>query len=116
MRIALLFCFCLATAISLSGADCDSVLRIHEKKGQLLVKNTSGQPITAYGVNSKSQDGAVNRRYFGAHSGEDSLDPGRSIELGKADVAVKSLEVGYVRLAGGWRCGEAPPEIALTDK
>ncbi len=116
MRIALLLCFCLAAAISLPGADCDSALQVHEKKGRLLVKNTSGQPITAYSVNSKSRDGAVNRRYYGAYSGGDSLGPGRSIELGKADVAAESLEVVYVRLADGWRCGEAPPEIKPTEE
>jgi len=116
VRIALLLCFCLASAISLPGADCDSALRIREKKGQLLVKNTSGQPITAYSVNAKSQNGTVTRTYYGAYSGGDSLGPGRSIELGKADAAAQNLVVGYVRLADGWRCGEAPPELEPAEK
>lgn len=116
MRIALFLCFCLASAISLPGADCDSALRIREKKGQLLVKNTSGQPITAYSVNAKSQNGTVTRTYYGAYSGGDSLGPGWSIELGKADAAAQNRVVGYVRLADGWRCGEAPPELEPAEK
>ena len=81
-----------------------------EKNGQLIIKNISGKPIVAYVLTSinKSQDGSSTRTYSGKFSGEDSLGPGQSMEIGKADAAPKELSVDYVLLADGWRCGEAP--------
>ena len=54
-------------------------------------------------VNSKSQDRSPTRTYSGSFSGEDSLGPGQSMEIGKADAASKELSVDYVRLGDGWR-------------
>ena len=115
MRIAALLCLSFAFPFALSAAECDSAIQIIEKKGQLIIKNISGNPIVAYvltSVNSKSQDGSPTRTYTGSFSGDSKpLGPGQSMELGKADTASKELSVDYVRFANDWRCGEALPEV-----
>ena len=118
MRIVSLLCLSFSLSFALSAAECDSAIQVNEKKGQLLIKNISGKPIVGYvltRVNSKSQHGSRTRTYSGTFGGEDSLGPGQSMEIGKADAAPKELSVDYVRLADGWRCGEAPSEVRSTE-
>ena len=118
MRIAVLLCLSFGLSFAASVAECDSAIQIIEKKGQLIIKNISGKPIVAYALtsgNSKSQDGSPTRTSSGTFGGGDSLRPGRSMEIGKADIAPKELSVDYVRFADGWRCGEVPLEVRSTE-
>ncbi len=118
MRIAALLCLSFALSFALSAAECDSAIQIIEKKGQLIIKNISGKPIVGYvltRVNSKSQHGSRTRTYSGTFGGEDSLGPGQSMEIGKADAASKELSVDYVRLGDGWPCGEATPDVRSAE-
>ena len=122
MRIVILVCLSFAVSFgalpfALSAAECDSAVQIKERNSQLVIKNISGEPIVAYVLtsHSKSRDGSATRTYSGTFSGEDSMAPGHSLELGEADSASKELSVQYVRLANDWRCGEAPPEASTTE-
>ena len=120
MRVAVLLCLTFGLSFVLSATECDFVIQITEdnKKGQMVIKNISDRPIVAYvltSVNSKSQDGSPTRSYYGSFSGEDSLGPGQSMEIGKADAASKELSVDYVRLGDGWRWGEATPEVRSAE-
>ena len=92
-------------------------MRIVEGKGQLIIRNISGKPIVGYfltNAQSKAQESAT-RTYSGRFTGEDSLGPGQSMEIGKADITSKELSVDYVRFADGWQCGEVPPEVHATE-
>ena len=117
MRIAVFLYLFIALSFASSAAECDSAVQIIEEKGQLVIKNVSGKPIVGYflsSVKSESQ-GSATRTYSGRFSGEDSLGPGQSMEIGKADIASKELSVDYVRFVDGWQCGEVPPEVRTTE-
>ena len=115
MRIVGVPCLTLGASLILSGADCDAVIEVvrEKKNGQMAVRNTSDKPLIAYVLASgtKSKDGSPIRTFFGVFRGQDSLAPGESIEIGKAEPESTKLFVDYVRFVDGWRCGNvATPE------
>ena len=119
MRIAGLLCLAFALPFVLSAAECDFAIRISEdkNKGQMVIKNISDRSIIGYVLTSvnSNQDGSPTRTYSGSFSGGDSLAPGQSMEIGKADTVSKELSVDYVRFGDGWRCGEAPPKVRSAE-
>ena len=115
MRIVAVLCLTLAVSLILSGAECDAVIQVvrEKKTGQMAVRNTSDKALIAYVLagGTKSKDGSPTRTFSGVFSGQDSLAPGESIEIGKAEPESSKLFVDYVRFVDGWRCGDvATPE------
>jgi hypothetical protein len=110
MRLATLLFVCTLPCLS-QGTECSAALQIIEANGQLVVKNISDEPITAYRITKvRSRD----RKQLGTYEGNfvdgDGLGPGQSLEIARANPAGSELSVDYVRLAGGWQCGETPLE------
>jgi hypothetical protein len=119
MRLAILISLCCAVPCFSQGAACDSAAQIIEANGQLMIRNISDKSIVDYFIaetSSKSQGGKSTRTYRGTFTEGDSLGPGRSLEIGRADMAAAELSVDYVRFADRWQCGEAPPEGPVAQK
>ena len=110
MRIAAVLGLIIAGSLVLSGADCDSVIEVVRdgNDGQIAVRNISHKPLIAYVLVSaaKSKDGTPIRTYSGVFSGQDSLAPGESMKIGKADPVSSKLLIDYVRFADSWTCGD----------
>ena len=110
MRIVGVPCLTLAASLILSGADCDAVIEVvrEKKNGQMAVRNIYDKPLVAYVLanGTKSRDASPTRTFSGVFSGQDSLAPGESMEIGKADPESSELFVDYVRFVDGGRCGD----------
>jgi hypothetical protein len=110
MRLATLLFVCTLPCLS-QGTECSAALQIIEANGQLVVKNISDEPITAYRITKvRSRDRKQLGTYGGTYTEGDQLRPGQTIEIGKAD-PVSQFLVDYVRLADGWQCGEILVEV-----
>ena len=114
--LILLWLTLLISAMALSAAECDSgAIRTAKVKDQLIIFNNSSKPIVAYVLataESKSKDGSPIRTYSGVFTGPDSLAPGSSMEVGKADSRLASVD--YIRFADGSTCGNAITVQAKT--
>jgi hypothetical protein len=116
MQTWILLCFALlGSAVTLLGAECDSTsIRFVTAKDQLTIFNDSGKSIVAYVLAStepKSKDGSPARTYSGVFTGQKTLAPGSSIEVGQGS---RSVTVDYIRFADGSTCGNAITEQAKT--
>ena len=110
MRLATLLFVCTLPCLAQRN-ECGSSIQIIEANGQLLVKNISDQPITAYRITRvRPRDRKQLGTYGGTYTEGDQLRPGQTIEIGKAD-PVSQFLVDYVRLADGWQCGEILVEV-----
>ena len=115
MRTSTLLCLTLLVSVmALPGAECDSTtVWTATAKDQLTIFNNSSKSIVAYVLataESKSKDGSPIRTYSGVFTGPDSLAPGSTMDVGKADS--RSISVDYIRFADGSTCGNAVTEQA----
>jgi len=102
------------------GADCASAIQVRQRlqngKVEFTAKNISGKPMVAYVVTTDARDanGNLINVFSGVFTDGDSLQPGAAMEIGSVTSGGSDMKpvVDYVRLAGGWACGNASTQQA----